>query len=117
MLVNGYAGDVWTFVAIEAQTKLAVRWMAARAIRESATEFLRDVESRLAGRVQLTTDGHKMYLTAVSDAFASGVDYAQLVKAYGNDPEAQKRYSPATCTGCKPGPTHLRPPRQPPHSG
>jgi len=58
-------------------------------------------EGRLSNRIQLTTDGHKMYLTAVPDAFASDIDYAQLVKVYGSDPEGQKRYSPAQCLGTK----------------
>jgi hypothetical protein len=57
--------------------------------------FLRDVEGRLSNRIQLTTDGHKMYLVAVPDAFAEDIDYAQLVKVYGNDPEGQKPNSPA----------------------
>src|ERR1035437_9220064 len=97
----GICGDVWTFTAIEAQTKLVISWLVGRRDAGCATEFLRDVESRLSNRVQLTTDGHKMYLTAVPDAFASEVDYAQLVKVYGNDPEGQKRYSPAQCLGTK----------------
>jgi hypothetical protein len=68
--------------------------------RGFATLFLKDVASRLANRVQLTSDGHKMYLNAVADAFAKvDIDYAQLVKIYGDDPEAQKRYSPARCLG------------------
>lgn len=67
----------------------------------TATEFMQDLESRLAApRVQITTDGHKMYLTAVEDAFGSTVDYAQLVKTYGADPEPEKRYSPAKVIGC-----------------
>src|ERR1019366_4013923 len=94
-------GDVWTFTAIEAQTKLVISWMVGRRDAGGATEFLRDVESRLANRIQLTTDGHKMYLAAVPDASASEVDYAQLVKVYGNDPEGKKRYSPAQCLGTK----------------
>src|ERR1017187_5693640 len=75
--------------------------LARRRDAGCATEFLRDVANRLANRVQLTTDGHKMYLTAVPDAFAESVDYAQLVKVYGNDPEGQTRYSPAQCLGTK----------------
>jgi IS1 family transposase len=94
-------GDVWTFTATEAQTKLIISWMAGRRDAGCATEFLRDVESRLSNRVQLTTDGHKMYLTAVPDAFASDIDYAQLVKVYGSDPEGATRYSPAQCLGTK----------------
>ena len=76
----GICGDVWTFTAIEAQSKLILSWMAGRRDAGTATEFLRDVEGRFANRVQLTTDGHKMYLTAVADAFAHDIDYAQLVK-------------------------------------
>jgi IS1 family transposase len=110
----GICGDVWTFTAIEAQTKLVVSWLVGRRDAGCATEFLRDVESRLSNRVQLTTDGHKMYLAAVPDAFASEVDYAQLVKVFGNDPEGQKRYSPAQCLGTRrdaiigsPDPEHI----------
>jgi IS1 family transposase len=98
---DGICGDIWTFTAIEAETKLVISWMVGRRDSGTATEFLRDVESRLANRIQLTTDGHKMYLLAVPDAFAEAVDYAQLVKVYGNDPEGQTRYSPAQCLGTK----------------
>jgi IS1 family transposase len=97
----GICGDVWTFTAIEAQTKLVISWMVGRRDAGCATEFLQDVEGRLSNRVQLTTDGHKMYLTAVPDAFGTGVDYAQLVKVYGSDPEGATRYSPAQCLGTK----------------
>jgi len=97
----GICGDVWTFTAIEAQTKLVISWMVGRRDAGCATEFLQDVEGRLANRVQLTTDGHKMYLTAVPDAFGEGVDYDQLVKVYGNDPDGQTRYSPAQCLATK----------------
>ena len=93
-------GDVWTFVAIEAQSKLVISWLMGRRDAGTATEFLQDLQGRLANRVQLTTDGHKMYLTAVPDAFGpTGIDYAQLVKVFGSDPEGQKRYSPAQCLG------------------
>ena len=97
----GPCGDVWTFTVIEAQTKLVISWMVGRRDAGCATAFLQDVESRLSNRIQLTTDGHKMYLVAVPDAFAEAVDYAQLVKVFGNDPEGQKRYSPAQCLGTK----------------
>ena len=110
----GICGDVWTFTAIEAQSKLILSWMAGRRDAGCATEFLQDVASRLANRVQLTTDGHKMYLTAVPDAFAEDIDFAQLVKIYGNDPEGATRYSPAQCLGTKrepiigsPDPEHI----------
>jgi IS1 family transposase len=113
-LEAGICGDVWTFTAIEAQTKLVISWMVGRRDAGCATEFLQDVASRLANRVQLTTDGHKMYLTAVPDAFANGIDYAQLVKVYGSDPEGATRYSPAQCLGTKrvevigdPDPEHI----------
>ena len=65
-----------------------------------------DLESRLQHRVQLTTDGHAMYLEAVDAAFGHWIDYAQLVKMYGADPEGEKRYSPAKCIGCKANPVH-----------
>jgi IS1 family transposase len=97
----GICGDVWTFTAIEAQSKLMISWLVGRRDAGDATEFLQDVGSRLTNRIQLTTDGHKMYLVAVPDAFASDVNYAQLVKVYGNNPEGQQRYSPAQCLGTK----------------
>jgi IS1 family transposase len=100
-LEKGVCGDVWTFTAIEAQAKLVIGWMVGRRDAGCATEFLQDVAARLSNRIQLTTDGHKMYLDAVPDAFESDIDFAQLVKIYGNDPEAQKRYSPAQCQGTK----------------
>ena len=110
----GICGDTWTFAAIEAQSKLVISWLVGRRDAGCATEFLQDVASRLANRVQLTTDGHKMYVNAVVDAFADDIDYAQLVKVFGNDPEGQKRYSPAQCLGTKkealigsPDPTHI----------
>jgi IS1 family transposase len=93
------AGDVWTFVAIEAQTKLVISWLVGRRDAGCAAEFLQDVAERVTNRIQLTTDGHKMYLMSVIDAFADDIDYAQLVKIYGNDAEGQKRYSPAQCLG------------------
>jgi IS1 family transposase len=94
------AGDVWTFTAIDADTKLVISWLVGRRDAGCAAEFLQDVAGRLKNRIQLTTDGHKMYLTAVPDAFGSSIDYAQLVKVYGNDPaEGQTRYSPAQCLG------------------
>jgi IS1 family transposase len=110
----GYAGDVWTFTAIDADTKLVIGWLAGRRDAGCAAQFLQDVASRLSNRVQLTSDGHKMYLDAVPDAFGADVDFAQLVKVYGNDPEGQKRYSPAQCLGTKrvdvigdPDPAHI----------
>jgi len=95
------AGDVWTWVAIDADSKLVCSWMVGRRDPAAAQEFIRDLAARLANRVQLTTDGLKLYLTAVAENFGEEIDYAMLVKVYGNDPEGEKRYSPAVCTGCK----------------
>lgn len=97
---NG-AGDAWTWTAIDADSKLIVSWYVGDRSFISAKEFMQDVASRLSNRVQLTTDGHKAYLNAVDDAFDGEIDYAQLIKIYGQ-PEGQgneKRYSPAECTG------------------
>jgi IS1 family transposase len=96
---SGYAGDVWTFTAIDADTKLVIGWLAGRRDAGCASAFLQDIASRLSSRVQLTTDGHKMYLTAVADAFGDNIDFAQLVKVYGSSSEGQKRYSPAMILG------------------
>jgi IS1 family transposase len=98
---GGYAGDVWTFVALDADTKLAISWRAGYRDAGTATPFLQDVESRLSNRVQLTTDGHKMYLQSIPDALGSNIDFAQLVKIFGNTAEGQRRYSPAMCLGTK----------------
>jgi len=94
-------GDAWVWVAIDAETKLVPCWLVGTRDAGCATEFIADLERRLTNRVQLTTDGHKVYLNAVIDAFADEIDYAQLVKYYGENPEGQKRYSPAICTGCQ----------------
>lgn len=95
-------GDLWTFTAICADSKLIFSWLVGQRVQESAQRFMRDVASRLANRVQMTTDGHPMYLTAVENAFGwAMVDFAQLVKTYGQpeDAEGQRRYSPLVCTG------------------
>jgi IS1 family transposase len=91
----GYAGDVWTFTAIDADSKLVISWAVGRRDAGCATDFLEDVAERLADRVQLTSDGHRMYLVAVPEAFGNQIDFATLTKVYGDNPEAQKRYSPA----------------------
>ena len=99
---NPHAGDVWLWVAIDAQTKLVSCWLIGPRDAGSATEFMQDLSDRLANRVQLTTDGLKVYVEAVEDAFgAGGIDFAQLQKIYGSDPEDEKRYSPAQCIGVK----------------
>ena len=97
------AGDTWTWVGIDANTKLVVSYLVADRDEASANEFMMDVAARLRKRVQLTTDGLKHYLQAVDEAFDCEVDYAQLIKTYGTPvgDGNEKRYSPATCTGMK----------------
>ncbi|WP_309753136.1 IS1 family transposase [Novosphingobium sp.] len=95
------AGDVWTWTAIDADTKLIVSYFVGDRSGESAMVLMDDLQARLANRVQLTTDGHKAYLEAVEGAFGSDVDFAQLVKMYGHTITAPGRYSPAECTGIK----------------
>ncbi|MBI1901046.1 MAG: IS1 family transposase [Planctomycetia bacterium] len=95
-------GDVWTWTAICADTKLVPSWLVGLRDGYHAAIFVKDLASRLAKRVQLTTDGLKSYLDAVDAAFATNVDYAMLVKMYGADPaESETRYSPAKCVGCE----------------
>jgi len=96
---NRGAGDVWTWTAIDRDTKLCVSWLVADRSAGSAWTFMQDVAARLKYRIQLTTDGHKPYLQAVEDAFGADIDYAMLIKLYGQDPEGEKRYSPAKCIG------------------
>lgn len=95
------AGDVWTWTGIDADSKLMISYLVGNRGAECAMELMDDLRSRLANRVQLTTDGHKAYLQAVEGAFGNDVDYAQLVKLYGEVVEGQKRYSPAECVGIK----------------
>ena len=97
------AGDVWTWTAVEADSKMILSYEIGDRSGATAIEFMDDLRGRLANRVQLTTDGHKAYLEAVEGAFGGDVDFAQLVKLYGDAPEKEKRYSPATCVG-----THKR---------
>lgn len=94
-------GSVWTWTAIDAESKLAVSWLVGARDAESANQFMLDVADRLSNRIQLSTDAHKPYLKAVAGAFGNDVDFAQLVKIYGNAPGANTRYSPAECTGIK----------------
>ncbi len=106
-------GDVWTWTAIDADTKLVPSFLIGTRNARSAAMFIDDLKSRLANRVQLTTDGHKAYLTAVEDAFGADVDYAMLQKIYESTQE-ETRYSPAKCVGCEvkkiqgnPDPDHI----------
>ena len=110
------AGDVWTWTAIDAETKLVPSWRVGDRSGETAIDFMDDLRPRLANRVQLTSDGHKAYLEAVEGAFGSDVDYAQLIKLYGSEGgvSSDKRYSPAGCTGTRkrrvegdPDPNHV----------
>jgi transposase-like protein len=90
---RGY-GDVWTYVALDPDSKLVVTWLVGRRDGPDAMLFLRDLARRLRNRVQLTTDGHKPYLEAVEAAFGSEVDFARLIKYYGVDPNEERRFSP-----------------------
>lgn len=95
--IFGY-GDVWTWVAIDADTKLVPCWHVGRRDANAANEFMNDLASRLKTRVMLTTDGLKAYLEAVEGAFGADIDFAQLVKIYGKAQD-EVRYSPAECLG------------------
>jgi IS1 family transposase len=97
----GY-GDVWTWTALDADTKLVPSWRVGTRDAGTAFEFMHDLAGRLTNRVQLTTDGHRVYLNAVESAFGSNIDYAMLVKIYGSDSANDTKYSPAECIDCKP---------------
>jgi IS1 family transposase len=107
-------GDIWTWVALDADTKLCVSYLIGGRGADWAMDFMEDCASRINGRVQVTTDGHKAYLEAVEGAFGMDCDYAQLQKIYGASEDTEKRYSPATCIGCdmkvvsgNPDPKHI----------
>jgi IS1 family transposase len=109
-----HAGDVWTWTAIDADTKLLVSWLVADRSSNSACIFMDDLKERLSNRVQLTSDGHRAYLVAVDEVFDGDVDYAMLQKIYGAEPGGEKRYSPAKCIGAQkrqvtgdPDPKHI----------
>ena len=96
------AGDVWTWVALDRDSKLIVSYLIGGRDAEYASAFMDDVASRLASRVQLTTDGHGPYLDAVAGAWPEGgVDFATLIKMYGPAPDGEKRYSPPVCVGAR----------------
>jgi len=109
------AGDTWTWTAIDADSKLIISWLVGGRDAEYALAFLKDVRERLLLRVQLTSDGHRPYLTGVRGAFGDDINYAMLVKLYGDAPEGHKgHYSPARCVGAhsvpvegKPDPAHI----------
>lgn len=109
----GY-GDVWTWVAIDADTKLVPSWLVGERRTEDAIAFVDDLAARVQSQVQLTTDGRAPYLVAVEKTFGGKVDYAMLWKIYGTDREGEKRYSPAQCLGVErrivsgnPDPKHI----------
>jgi IS1 family transposase len=98
------AGDIWTWTAFDADNKLIISWTVGGRDAGSALVLMDDVRERLANRVQLTTDGHSAYLGAVEEAFGADIDFAQLVKLYGEppaSPEAARRYSPSECVGAR----------------
>jgi IS1 family transposase len=95
-------GDVWTWVAIDADTKLVPCWRVGGRNAWHAQHFMHDLAQRLSNRVQLTTDGHRVYLQAVEQAFGNDIDYAMLVKLYGSDRgEGEARYSPPEFVSCR----------------
>lgn len=102
--VQAGAGSVWTWTALDADTKLIVSYMLGDRGASTALSFMRDVAGRIANRIQLTTDGHRVYAEAVENAFGADIDYAMLVKIYGaSNDNPESRYSPATCIGCRTG--------------
>ena len=108
------AGDLWTWTALDADSKLIVSYLCGGRDADYANDFMQDVASRVASRVQLTTDGHRPYLEAVEGAFGAAIDYAMLIKHYGEPVGALGRYSPGECTGIeqrrvegRPNPSHV----------
>jgi IS1 family transposase len=108
------AGDIWTWTAIDADTKLVPSWLVGSRDAYAAQAFIGDLALRLANRVQLTSDGHKPYLEAVEQSFGADIDYAMLVKIYGEPTGAVGRYSPGVCVGAemrrvegRPDPMHI----------
>jgi IS1 family transposase len=108
------AGDIWTWAAIDADTKLVPSWLVGSRDAHAAHAFIGDLALRLTNRVQLTSDGHKPYLEAVEESFGADIDYAMLIKHYGEPVGALGRYSPGECTGIeqrrvegRPDPKHV----------
>jgi IS1 family transposase len=96
------AGDCWTWTAIDADTKLIISYTLGNRGIGTAQAFMQDLASRISSRIQLTTDGHRVYVDAVEDAFGADIDYSMLVKIYGMPSSLdESRYSPATCIGCR----------------
>jgi IS1 family transposase len=112
--VHPDAGDIWLWVAVDADTKLVPCWTLGSRDTRTAIRFVDDLASRLKNRVQITSDGHRPYIEAIDRAFAGFVDYSILQKIYGNPIESETRYSPAQCIGIetrrvcgKPDPKHI----------
>jgi IS1 family transposase len=110
---DGQWGDVWTWTALDADTKLMISYAVGNRGAETAKYFMEDLASRVASRIQITTDGHKVYADAVEGAFGADVDYAMLIKLYGND-SFDRRYSTGDCIGTRtavlsgsPDPLHI----------
>ncbi len=102
--VQAGGGSVWTWTAIDADTKLIISYTLGDRGADTAHAFMQDVASRISNRIQLTTDGHRIYAQAVEQAFGADIDYVMLVKIYGASSEnPESRYSPATCIGCRTG--------------
>lgn len=110
------AGDVWTWTALDSDSKLIVSWLVGERDALCAFDLMQDLKGRLANRVQLTTDGLKSYLEAVEETFGDNVDFAQLVKLYGDSPDRgpDRKYSPSICLGARkdritgdPDPAHI----------
>jgi IS1 family transposase len=97
------AGDTWTWTAID-DSKMIVSWLVGPRDQGSANAFVADLASRLRNRIQLTSDGLRLYIDAVEDAFGMDIDYSMLIKLYGASGENETRYSPAKCIGCIPKP-------------
>jgi IS1 family transposase len=107
-------GDVWTWVGIDADSKLIVSYLLGQRGAAWAKVFMEDIASRVASRIQITTDGHKVYAEAVEGAFGMDVDYAMLIKLYGDAGGTETRYSPGECIGTQtavlagsPDPKHI----------
>jgi IS1 family transposase len=107
-------GDVWTWTAMDADSKLIPSWLVGRRDAGAARKLLVDLAGRLASRVQLTTDGLRIYIEAVEEAFGADIDYSMLIKVYGAEPGGETRYSPAVCIGTQtqrvmgdPDPAHV----------
>lgn len=105
-------GSIWTWVAIDSESKFVISWLIGNRDAEYAKIFIQDVASRLKNRIQLTTDGLKAYIEAVDEVFGADVDYAQLVKLFGPSLEGETRYSPAVCNGTNKTPVNGKPKRE-----